>query len=42
LKLSAITLLVSVGVLVVVATLAVGYKTVSTASMNPTKTLRDE
>ncbi len=42
LKLSATTLLVSVSVLVLIAISAVGYKTVSTASMNPTKTLRDE
>ncbi len=42
LKLGAITLLSSVGVLVLIAVSAVGYKTISTAYMNPTKTLRDE
>jgi putative ABC transport system permease protein len=28
--------------MVLIAVLAVGYKTISTASLNPTKTLRDE
>jgi ABC-type antimicrobial peptide transport system permease subunit len=42
LHLNYISLIVSVSVMVVVALLAVGYKTISTAMLNPTKTLRDE
>lgn len=42
LQLNYISLIVSVSVMVVVALLAVGYKTISTAMLNPTKTLRDE
>jgi ABC-type antimicrobial peptide transport system permease subunit len=42
LKLNFQTLFASVVVMVVIAVLAVGYKTVSTALLNPTKTLRDE
>jgi len=42
LKLGIVTLTVSALMLVVVAIASVGYKTISTASMNPTKTLRDE
>lgn len=36
------TLALSVMAMVVIAILAVGYKTINTASLNPTKTLRDE
>jgi ABC-type antimicrobial peptide transport system permease subunit len=42
LQLNYISLIVSVSVMVLVAILAVGYKTISTARLNPTKTLRDE
>jgi putative ABC transport system permease protein len=42
LQLNYVSLIVSVSVMVVVALLAVGYKTISTAMLNPTKTLRDE
>ena len=42
LKLGIVTLLISVIAMVAIALLAVGYKTVSTASLNPTKALRDE
>ena len=42
LKLTPTGLLLSVGAMVVIALLSVGYKTISTASMNPVKTLRDE
>jgi putative ABC transport system permease protein len=42
LKLNLLTLFVSVLAMVLIAFAAVGYKTISTASMNPTKTLRDE
>jgi hypothetical protein len=42
LKMNFVTLTYSVIAMVIVAVLAVGYKTVSTASLNPTKTLRDE
>jgi putative ABC transport system permease protein len=42
LKLGIITLSISVLAILVVAFASVGYKTVSTASLNPTKTLRDE
>jgi ABC-type antimicrobial peptide transport system permease subunit len=41
-KLSIVSFTVSIIVMIVIAVLAVGYKTVSTASLNPTKTLRDE
>ena len=42
LKLGLVTLLLSVCAMVLIAILAVGYKTISTALLNPTKTLRDE
>ncbi len=42
LKLNFQTLFASVVVMVIIAVAAVGYKTVSTALLNPTKTLRDE
>jgi putative ABC transport system permease protein len=42
LKFGLIGLVLSVAVMVVIAFLSVGYKTVTTASLNPTKTLRDE
>lgn len=42
LKLGVVTLMISVAAMVCIALAAVGYKTVSTASLNPTKTLRDE
>lgn len=42
LKLGVLTLTVSVIVMVLIAVLAVAYKTFSTASLSPTKTLRDE
>ncbi len=42
LKFGAIGLLLSLAVMVFIAFLSVGYKTVTTASLNPTKTLRDE
>jgi hypothetical protein len=41
-KLSVISFTVSILVMIAIAVLAVGHKTVSTASLNPTKTLRDE
>jgi putative ABC transport system permease protein len=41
-KMGVVTLTISVLAMVMVALVAVGYKTVSTASLNPTKTLRDE
>lgn len=41
-KLSMISFTVSILVMIGIAVLAVGHKTVSTASLNPTKTLRDE
>ena len=41
-KLDVVSLSASVLAMIVIAILAVGYKTVSTASLNPTKTLRDE
>jgi ABC-type antimicrobial peptide transport system permease subunit len=41
-KLNVFTLMLSVSVMIVVAVAAVGYKTISTAMLNPTKTLRDE
>ncbi|MBY0436150.1 MAG: ABC transporter permease, partial [Cyclobacteriaceae bacterium] len=41
-KLGFTTLFISVSVMAIVAVSAVGYKTISTASLNPTKTLRDE
>jgi ABC-type antimicrobial peptide transport system permease subunit len=42
LKMNLLTLTWSVLAMVVIAVMAVGYKTVATASLNPTKTLRDE
>ncbi|MCA4895334.1 MAG: ABC transporter permease [Cytophagales bacterium] len=41
-KLNVLTLLLSVTVMVIIAVAAVGYKTISTAMLNPTKTLRVE
>ncbi|MBS1681629.1 MAG: ABC transporter permease [Bacteroidetes bacterium] len=41
-KLSLISFALSITLMIVIAVLAVGYKTVTTASLNPTKTLRDE
>jgi ABC-type antimicrobial peptide transport system permease subunit len=41
-KLNVVTLLLSITVMVIIAVAAVGYKTISTAMLNPTKTLRDE
>ncbi len=41
-KLTPITLSLSIGAMVAVALLAVGFKTINTAMLNPTKTLRDE
>ena len=41
-KLGVLSLSVSVIAMLVIAIMAVGYKTVSTAMLNPTKTLRDE
>ncbi len=42
LKLGLMTLSLSILAMVVISIFAVGYKTISTASLNPTKTLRDE
>ena len=42
LKLGLATLSISVIAMMAIALISVGYKTVSTASLNPTKTLRDE
>ena len=42
LKLGPVSIAISVIAMVLIAVLAVGYKTYSTASLNPTKTLRDE
>ncbi len=42
LKLGVFTLMISVLGMLVIAIASVGYKTVTTASLNPTKTLRDE
>lgn len=42
LKLNFITLFTSIMAMVAIAVMAVGYKTISTARLNPTKTLRDE
>src|SRR5258706_5370474 len=42
LKMNLVTLAWSVIAMVFIAVCAVGYKTISTASLNPTKTLRDE
>jgi len=42
LRLNLVGLSISVGFLVLVALLSVGYKSLSTARMNPVKTLRDE
>jgi len=41
-KLNLVSLSISVVAMVLIAFAAVGYKTFSTASLNPTKTLRDE
>ena len=42
LKIGLVTLSISVISMIAIALVSVGYKTVSTASLNPTKTLRDE
>lgn len=42
LKIGVVSLTVSVLAMLVIAIASVGYKTISTASLNPTKTLRDE
>jgi ABC-type antimicrobial peptide transport system permease subunit len=42
LKLNFVTIFTSIASLVVIAIMAVGYKTIYTAMLNPTKTLRDE
>jgi putative ABC transport system permease protein len=42
LKISIVSLTVSILAMLVIAVASVGYKTISTASLNPTKTLRDE
>jgi len=42
LKLNLVGLTISIVSMVVIAIVAVGYKTISTASLNPTKVLRDE
>jgi len=42
LQIGALSIAISVGGITLIALMAVGYKTVSTASLNPTKTLRDE
>jgi hypothetical protein len=42
LKLGVISLTISILAILIVAIASVGYKTISTASLNPTKTLRDE
>jgi ABC-type antimicrobial peptide transport system permease subunit len=42
LKMNLLTLSLSVAAMLAIAVLAVGYKTITTASLNPTKTLRDE
>ncbi|HRI80037.1 MAG TPA: ABC transporter permease [Cyclobacteriaceae bacterium] len=42
LKMGVVSIAASVASMILIAVLAVGYKTVSTASLNPTKTLRDE
>jgi ABC-type antimicrobial peptide transport system permease subunit len=42
LKLGAWTLTISALGMLIIAIASVGYKTISTASLNPTKTLRDE
>lgn len=42
LKLNFVTLFISITSMVVIAIMAVGYKTIYTAMLNPTKTLRDE
>jgi len=42
LKLNFVGLSISILAMVVIAIIAVGYKTFSTASLNPTKVLRDE
>lgn len=42
LKLGAMTLMISVLGILIIAIASVGYKTITTASLNPTRTLRDE
>jgi ABC-type antimicrobial peptide transport system permease subunit len=42
LKMGMVSLSLSIAAMVLLAVLSVGYKTVATASLNPTKTLRDE
>ena len=42
LKIGVVSIAISVIAMIVIATLSVGYKTYATASLNPTKTLRDE
>lgn len=42
LKLGFVSLILSVLAMISIAFLSVGYKTITTASLNPTKTLRDE
>ncbi|CAN5239655.1 ABC transporter permease [soil metagenome] len=42
LKIGAVSIAISVMAMIGIAALSVGYKTFSTASLNPTKTLRDE
>lgn len=42
LKLGVLTLLISILGMLIIAIASVGYKTITTASLNPTKTLRDE
>ncbi|HCW08240.1 MAG TPA: hypothetical protein DGG95_12840 [Cytophagales bacterium] len=41
-KLSIVSFSVSITAMILIAIFAVGYKTISTAQLNPTKTLRDE
>lgn len=42
LSMSVMSLIIAVVAMALIAVMAVGYKTISTASLNPTKTLRDE
>jgi ABC-type antimicrobial peptide transport system permease subunit len=42
LKLGILTMMISVLAMILLALASVGYKTISTANLNPTKTLRDE
>lgn len=42
LKLGVLTLMISILGMLIIAIASVGYKTITTASLNPTKTLRDE